>query len=236
MHIKPARSQYWPSYITELHSTFYTCGPTSRFHDLIWALLSHSCPDIWVKETDWLNFPCSGLMSGLRFCGPLQWTLLRGWEFLPQPQPPHVFTTRGFEAVFPHAGTLGYVVSIAPQLFLSAYLQANVINPINQPLPHPPVHCLALHPFLPQLPISTLTTSLDDCFFFNSFIVGLPCSLIFWQFWLFFVFKLVILLLVVWGSEAFLPTPPSWLEVSSVNFHPSHEYVTNSLLKFLILN
>ena len=35
--------------------------------------------------------------------------------------------------------------------------------------------------------------------------------MIFFQFWLFFVFKLVvILLLVVQGSEKFLPMPPSW--------------------------
>ena len=44
-------------------------------------------------------------------------------------------------------------------------------------------------------------------------VVGFPYSLIFWQFCLFLVFKLVvILLLVVWGSEAYLPTPPSWPE------------------------
>ena len=31
-------------------------------------------------------------------------------------------------------------------------------------------------------------TSLDECSFFNSLVVGLTFSLIFWQFWLFFVF------------------------------------------------
>ena len=55
---------------------------------------------------------------------------------------------------------------------------------------------------------------LDKCFF-NSLVVGLPCSLAFWHFWLFIVFKLVvILLLVVQGSKALLPMPPSWLELS----------------------
>ena len=68
---------------------------------------------------------------------------------------------------------------------------------------------------LPWLPVSTAPTSLDDCFFFNSLVVGLPYSLIFWQFWLFFVFKFVVVfLLVVWGSKVCLPMPPSWLEVS----------------------
>ena len=51
-------------------------------------------------------------------------------------------------------------------------------------------------------------------FFFNSFVVGVPCSLIFWRFWLFIDFRLVvILLLVVGGSKGSLPTPPSWPEL-----------------------
>ena len=37
--------------------------------------------------------------------------------------------------------------------------------------------------------------SLVECFFFNSLVVGLPYSLIFCQFWLFFVFKFVVVLL-----------------------------------------
>ena len=81
--------------------------------------------------------------------------------------------------------------------------------------------------FPPQLLISTPPTSLDECFFFNFLVVGLPYSSIFWQFWLFFIFKLVaILLLVVWGSKAYLPAPPSWPEVASgifvLPFHPFH--------------
>ena len=35
---------------------------------------------------------------------------------------------------------------------------------------------------LPWLPVSTLPTSLNECFFFNSLVVGHPYSLIFWQF------------------------------------------------------
>ena len=53
-----------------------------------------------------------------------------------------------------------------------------------------------------QLPIPTPHTDLDECFFFNSLVVGLPYSSIFCQFWLFFVFKfIVVLLLVVWGGS-----------------------------------
>ena len=43
-----------------------------------------------------------------------------------------------------------------------------------------------------QLPISTPPTSLDECFFFISLVVQLPYSLIFCQFWLLFVFKLLL--------------------------------------------
>ena len=55
---------------------------------------------------------------------------------------------------------------------------------------------------------------LDEWFFVNSLVVGFPDSLIFCQFWLFFVFKFVIgLLLVVGGGSVCLPMPLSWLEV-----------------------
>ena len=43
-------------------------------------------------------------------------------------------------------------------------------------------------PSPPQLSVSAPATSLDECFFFNSFIIRLPYSLIFRQFWLFFYF------------------------------------------------
>ena len=42
------------------------------------------------------------------------------------------------------------------------------------------------------LPISSPPTGLDKCFFFISLVVRLPYSSIFCQFWLFFVFKLLL--------------------------------------------
>ena len=64
------------------------------------------------------------------------------------------------------------------------------------------------------LPVSTPPTSLDECFFLNSLVVGSPYSSIFWHFWLFFVFEfVVVLLLVVGGDKVYLPIPPSWPEV-----------------------
>ena len=72
--------------------------------------------------------------------------------------------------------------------------------------------------FSAGLPVSTLPTGLDECFLFNSLVVGLLYSSIFWQFYLFLVFKFVVaLVLVVQGGKVFLPTPPSWPEV--------HEYL-----------
>ena len=59
------------------------------------------------------------------------------------------------------------------------------------------------------LSVSAPPVSLDKCFF-NSLVVRFPCSLDIWQFGLFFVYKLVdVLLSVVWGSKVYPPTTPS---------------------------
>ena len=51
---------------------------------------------------------------------------------------------------------------------------------------------------------------LDEYGFFESLVFGLLYSSIFWKSWVFFVLRLVvILLMVVQGGEACLPTPPS---------------------------
>ena len=156
--------------------------------------------DSWVDEFVYVLGPC----------GSLQWTLLWGWEFLPLPQPPQVFTAKGFEALFPHAGTLSCTVCLAPQLFLPVFPEANVGLPSLPATALPQV-------LSTKLPVSTLPTSLDEGFFFNSLVVRHPYSLIFWQFWLFFVFKFfVVLLWIVLGLTVYLPTPQSWLEVWDV--------------------
>ena len=100
-----------------------------------------------------------------------------------------VFSQR-FEALFPDAGTLGCTVCLAPQLFLPIYLHTNV-GPPTLPatfLPHVLSTWAAyLHP----------PACLNECFFFNSLVVRLPYSLILFQFWLFFIFKFVVVLLWV---------------------------------------
>ena len=102
------------------------------------------------------------------------------------------------------------LLCLVPQFSLPVYPHANV------GLPSPPVTAL-LAPVMPAttlpawpfshrlatssppwLPVSApLPTCQDECFFFNSLVVGLPYSLIFWQFWLFFVFKFGVVFLLV---------------------------------------
>ena len=121
-----------------------------------------------------------------------------------------MFSVGGFEALFPHAGTLGCTGCLAPQLLLLVYLHANVLPP------SPPAAALP-RVLSAQLPISAPPTGSHEYCFFNSLVIGLPYSLIFWQFWLVFVFKfVVVLVLVVQGGTVCLPTPPSWPELISV--------------------
>ena len=62
-------------------------------------------------------------------------------------------------------------------------------------------YCLALSPLCPGCPSPSLLPVWMSVSSFNSSGVGLPCSSISWQFWLFFVFKFVfVLLLVVQGD------------------------------------
>ena len=118
----------------------------------------------------------------------------------PDTSTPTGISVRGFEALFPHAGTLHCIVCLAPQLFLSVYLHTNVGPPSLQATTSPSPSAAALPEVLSaRLPISAPPTGLDECFFFNSLVVRLPYSLIFCQFWLVFVFKL---LLSFWLWEA----------------------------------
>ena len=108
------------------------------------------------------------------------------------------------------------MLCLDPQLFLPVYPHAHV-GPPAPPATTSPTGILQLLPChvssLPQLPICT-PTGLDECFFFNSLVVGLLYNSIFWHFWLLFDFKFVIVLvLVVQRGSVYLPTPPSWPEV-----------------------
>ena len=92
------------------------------------------------------------------------------------PTPKGIFNQR-FEALFPHAGAPG-LCQLQPCL------------PTPQSATSLGLPAAALPRILSsQLPVSAPPTGLDECFFFISLVVRLPYSLIFCQFWLFFVFK-----------------------------------------------
>ena len=68
-------------------------------------------------------------------------------------QPTQIFTSRAFGALFFHAGTLGCMVCLEPQLFLPIYPLTNVgwPSPLAAALPtRSSSHCLAAHPLCPS--------------------------------------------------------------------------------------
>ena len=111
-----------------------------------------------------------------------------------------VFNQR-FETLFPCTGALVCTVCFAPLLSFLVYLCSNVgplgLLAVALPALFIPqsaslwvrLCCHQSHP--PWLPISAPPTGLNECFFFISVVVRLPCSSIFCHFWLFFVFKLL---------------------------------------------
>ena len=122
---------------------------SATFQSLPWLptrKLGPSGADSWV----------GGFVYVVGPCGSLQRTLLGDWEFLPLPQSPQDFSVIGFEALFPHTGTLGCAVCLAPQLFLLVYLHANVGPPGLQVSALPGLPATTLPRVLStRLPIST---------------------------------------------------------------------------------
>ena len=106
--------------------------------------------------------------------------------------PTGVFNQR-FEALCPCTGTLGCVVCHLVHQLLPRRPAAALPTPLHNPPPRwirQPLPCCKSS--LPQLPVSVPPTGLGECFFFISLVVGLPYTSIFCQFWLFFVFKLLL--------------------------------------------
>ena len=110
-------------------------------------------------------------------CCSLQWTLLWDWEFLPLPQPPQIFSVRGFEALFPCAGTLGCKVCLAPQLFLPVYLHSALLGVLSAWLSSPPLLLVwtsvsSLTPWLLDFHAVRFSVS-SGCFLFLNLLLSL---------------------------------------------------------------
>ena len=130
------------------------------------------------------------------------------WEtgsFFPCYNPHRFLQPEVLRLYFPSAGTLSCMVCLAPQLFFPVFIHTWMWDcPVRQPLPG----CVTSSP---QLPVSAPPTGLDECFFFNSLVVRLPHNLIFWQFWLFFVLKLIVIFLFGCGRRWSISTYASIL-------------------------
>ena len=98
-----------------------------------------------------------------------------------------------FEALFPHTGTLDCEVCQPGPPAAVSLVSCSFAHPTPQSATSLGPLAAALEHFLSaQLPVSDPPTSLDECFFFISLVVRLPYSSIFCEFWLFFVFKLLL--------------------------------------------
>ena len=134
-----------------------------------------------------------GFVYVLGPCGSLQQTLLWGWEFLLLlPQPPRGFqwVVWGFipPCLSPGLQSLFRSPFIPPGL---SALKCGTAGSTSHHLLGSTSHHLAMSPLRPASHL-TPPTSLDECVFFNSLVVGLPYSSIFCQFWLVCVFKLLL--------------------------------------------
>ena len=106
--------------------------------------------------------------------------------------PTGVFNQR-FEALFPphwNSGLRGMSLGPPDAASLASCSFAHPTPQSTTSLSQPATALLQV--LSARLPISAPPTGLDECFFFISLVVGLPYSSIFCQFWLFFVFKLLL--------------------------------------------
>ena len=140
-----------------------------------------------------------------------------------------MFSVRGLRLYFPH-WNLGFTVCLpsCSSRFICTRMWDRCSTSHCLPQSGPPAASLS-RVLSTQLPIFTSPTSLDECFFFNSLVVGLPYSSIFWQFQYFACKFVVVLPLVVRGGTMCLPMPPSFFLPLSP---PTSSF--SSLILFLI--
>ena len=135
------------------------------------------------------------------------------------PSAPTGVFNQWFEALFPQARTLGFTVCHLVHQLLPHQPAAALPTLLHNP---PPRWVRQLQPCCksspPWLPISAPPTRLDEYFFFISLVVGLPYSSIFCQFWLFFVFKLLLSFFWLCEEAGCLPMPSSGPEVQHFTY------------------
>ena len=126
-----------------------------------------------------------GLVHALCPCGSLQRTVLWGWEFLLlPPHPPQVFSISGLKLYFPTLEPWVAQSALLPRCsswFIYVRMWATGSASCH----------LAMSPLHPSYQYGWM-------FLLISFVVGLPYSSIFCQFWLFFVFKLLLSFFWLW--------------------------------------
>ena len=150
------------------------CGRGVREGTMLLALLSAGFQSFPLLPTSRLS-PSGADSLGRWFCiySRTMWVSLSnspvrmGVSPAAASTPTGVFIQR-FEALFPGTGILGCEVCHRSTSCCLAH-------------PSPPATAL-LQVLSAQLPVSAPPTGLDECFFFNSLVVGLPYSWIFCQF------------------------------------------------------
>ena len=154
-----------------------TCSTLCRISVTLSATHNQTGP-LWC----WFPSGCACACSRPLWVSPTSSPVRLGVSPAAASTPTGVFNQR-FEALFPCAGALGCVVCFAPPLFLPVYLCVNV-GPQGLPstTSRGPPATTFLWVLSTGLPVSAPPTSLDECFFFISLVVGRPYSSIFCQF------------------------------------------------------
>ena len=134
LHSKGWRLRYLPGWGNPHHciEMLYVGEVSKReqCHLLISWQLSVTSPDTHKKIGPfWCWFPGGWVCVRSRtlWVSPMSSPARLGVS--PAASTPIGFSVRGFEALFLHAGTLNYMVCLAPQLFLLVYLYTNVGAP-----------------------------------------------------------------------------------------------------------
>ena len=142
----------------------------------------------------WCWFPSGGAFA----CSRPLWVSPRNSPVRLGVSPASASTPTGifnqwFEALFPCTGALGCAVSFAPptippslsmrECAAEGSASGRTACPVRSTVCHVSGSGWGNVSPLPRLPISAPPMCLDECFFFISLVVGLPCSSIFCQFW-----------------------------------------------------